>query len=147
MSEVKRFKPVINSTPYKPYAYCEENEDGIYVRIDDYEALQAERNALAAENAALIELYRQSVNELDDTCFEIGMMRGEKSMEYPAPETPATDAYLNSVRAEGVEALTKILQVMIDAGDFDGDEVGAITGAIDAGNYHATQLRACKDGE
>lgn len=48
MSEVKRFKPVINSKPYKPYAFCEENEEGIYVRIHDYAALKAERDALAA---------------------------------------------------------------------------------------------------
>jgi glutamine synthetase type III len=84
MSEVKRFKPVINSTPYKPYAYCEENEDGIYVRIDDYEAIKAERDALAAENGAMREL--------------IGAT-GFKS------ETPATDAYLNSVRAGVIKQL------------------------------------------
>lgn len=60
-------------------------------------------NQLLAENAELKELYRQSVKELDDTCFEIGMMRGEKLMEYPAPETPATDAILNEVRAQGVD--------------------------------------------
>lgn len=97
--------------------------DCALVRGDE---LQKERDALAAENAAMRNL-------LGATGFK--------------SETPATDAYLNSVRAEGVEALTKILQAMMDAGDFVGDEVGAIAGAVDAGNYHAAQLRAGKDGE
>lgn len=47
MSEVKRYKPVINNKPCRPYAYCEENSEGIYVRIDDYDAIKAERDALA----------------------------------------------------------------------------------------------------
>lgn len=59
MSEVKRFKPVINSTPYKPYAYCEENEEGLYVRIQDYVALKAERDALAANEG-----YKQAFYEI-----------------------------------------------------------------------------------
>lgn len=92
-------------------------EDVTYVAYEDYAALKEERenwsnqcaalikerDALAAENAALKELYQRVVRELDDTCFEIGMMRGEKSMEYLAPDTPATDAYANQLRAEGVE--------------------------------------------
>lgn len=65
MSEVKRFKPVINSTPYKHYAYCEENEDGIYVRIDDYEAIKAERDALAQEKEAA-DRYTERLNKLLD---------------------------------------------------------------------------------
>jgi len=90
--------------------------NGSYVPLNEYVELQAkfdklksQSDALAAENAALKELYRQSVKDLDDTCFEIGMMRGEKSMEYPAPETPVTDAYLNSVRAEGVDYVAEAI--------------------------------------
>lgn len=119
--------------------------------INGYAALKAERDALAAENLALKDLQptnamisaaHQELEDYDNVhldddviVFMWQAMRGNQP-------TPATDAYLNSVRAEGVESLANILQVMIDAGDFVGDEVGAITGAIDAGNYHAAQLRA-----
>lgn len=89
MSEVKRFIDVNDC--------MEEFSEGPWVNYEDYAELKAQRDALAAENVALIELYRQAVKELDDTCFEMGMMRGEKSMEYPAPETPATDAWLKSI--------------------------------------------------
>lgn len=66
-------------------------------------ALLQQVQALAAENTALTELYRKSVTDLDGMCFEMGMMRGEKSMEYPAPETPATDAVLREIRAQAMD--------------------------------------------
>lgn len=105
----------------------------------------AQRDALAAENAALNEMYRQAVKELDDTCFEMGMTRGEKSMEYAVPETPATDAYLNSVRAEGVEMLAANHQRIVDTlnGDSlfaDGERRHAAIAA--AAVYFAAKLRA-----
>lgn len=45
MNEVKRYKAVINDKPYKPYAYCEESSDGIYVRLEDYIALREQLTA------------------------------------------------------------------------------------------------------
>lgn len=130
MSEVKRIGAVWNDI-------CEsiqlrESSDGEFVKYEDYAELKAQRDAMATENAELKELYRQSVKELDDTCFEIGMMRGEKSMEYPAPQTPATDAYLNSVRAEGVEMFSQAIR----GGHAFGDRT------IDLANMFAAQLRA-----
>lgn len=122
MSEVKRFKPVINSTPYKPYAYCEENEDGIYVRIDDYEAIKAERDALAAEVTNTREqaehVYAAGYNHGHlNTVDGIAYAPGTKDEFYHnalqvmmEAETPATDAYLNSVRAEGVEMFGSALK-------------------------------------
>lgn len=101
MSEVKRWNV--------------ESAQGEFVKYEDYAELKVQRDALATENAQLKELYRQSVKELDDTCFEIGMMRGEKSMEYSAPENPATDAYLNSVRAESIESFAHHQRVIADA--------------------------------
>ncbi len=52
---VQKYKPVINDMPYKPYAYCEENEEGIYVRLEDYQKLEAE-----------LEQLRQQVKEPED---------------------------------------------------------------------------------
>lgn len=94
-----------------------ETSNGGFVLYEDYAALQQKLDALAAENAALNEMYRQAVKELDDTFFEMGMMAGEKSMEYPAPETSATDAILNGIRAEGITMFASI--VLAAAGDLD----------------------------
>ncbi|EKS6176504.1 hypothetical protein QCB19_001682 [Salmonella enterica] len=60
------------------------------------ETLVQERNALAAENAALKQaesnLVRNIINDLGDTEFQ-----------YARVQTPATDAFLAEVRAQGVE--------------------------------------------
>ncbi|WP_414658829.1 hNH endonuclease [Enterobacter kobei] len=57
------------------------------------------------------------------------------------PETPATDAFLAEMRAQGVEMLTTKLQQLIDEGNFEGDEVGLIAGAVYTGADIAAQLR------
>lgn len=153
MREVKRYKPVINNKPYRPYAYCEENSEGIYVRIDDYEAIKADRDALAAENVALKYAYSSVVDSFDDAMMEIGMLRGETSKDYPMPPTPATDVFINSVRAEAVQKLWK--DSLSDVGHVL-DEIGAYQDApAAAGIVHdeikervedfAKQLRAGKD--
>ena len=59
----------------------------------------------------------------------------------PEIETPATDAFLAEVRAQGVEMLTTKLQQLIDEGNFEGDEVGLIAGAVYTGADIAAQLR------
>lgn len=119
MSEVKRFKAVINDKPYKPYAYCTEDTDGNYVRFEDYAALQqkmeaecanlrraiddvlAQRSALAAENAAL-----KSFIDRECYCIDEEVLNYVWASNF-VPATPATDAWRNSVRAEGVEMLAE----------------------------------------
>jgi len=107
MSKVKRFKPVINSTPYKPYAYCEENEDGIYVRIDDYEALQAQRDALAAENAALSRYFSASAGAVEHW----NSWANAEDKLASVPKTPATDAFINSVRADELGKVAALINM------------------------------------
>jgi hypothetical protein len=166
MSEVKRFKPVINSTPYKPYAYCEENEDGIYVRIDDYEAIKAERDALA-DKLAHIEDYCIGVDtegmEFIDKCnalaAEMSVMDAIRDNcvfitddDYDAcPKSvqeiirslavmkiPATNTYLNSVRAAAiVEAASRIAAQV-----WEEDEGAGMVAAIDALAIIEQKLRA-----
>lgn len=81
--------------------------DGGYVSYTDYAELKARRDALAAENSAMRNL-------LGATGFE--------------SETPATDAYLNSVRAEGVEMVLKNMNLHSDREEY--------------ASWFATQLRA-----
>ncbi|EAS0544802.1 hypothetical protein EX404_07815 [Salmonella enterica] len=68
------------------------------------EKLVQERNALAAENETLNKFIAAS-------CF---VQAGEELAWYPAidhaPETPATDAFLAEVRAQGVERYTAQLK-------------------------------------
>lgn len=137
MSEVKRFKPVINNKPYRPYAYCEENSEGIYVRIDDYDALKAERDALAADNVVLKNFIAADFTNTS------------------SPNIAFTDAILNSVRAEAVQSLWN--DSLSDVGHVL-EEIGAYQDASEAaGIVHdeikervedfAAQLRNGKDGE
>jgi hypothetical protein len=83
MSEVKRH----SVSGYGRQDICYNDPEGEFVYYEDYAALQQKLNALAAENARVLEDYR-----------DIPEMR-----RIGAPLTPETDAYLNSVRAEGVE--------------------------------------------
>ena len=57
------------------------------------------------------------------------------------PETPATDAYLAGIKADGVGEFIGRLQQCVDDGDFGGDEVAVIVGAIDCGKEFCEQLR------
>lgn len=88
-----------------------EHKAGRYVSYERYAALNTERDALAAENA--------TIKTMNDVLSE--ELRGyESDGAYDSPiahklwhsnsETPATAAYLNSVRAEGIHfAANRIL--------------------------------------
>ncbi|HIB0170628.1 TPA: hypothetical protein ACWSZU_002322 [Escherichia coli] len=61
--------------------------------------------------------------------------------EISEEQTPATDAYLAGIKADGVEEFIGRLQQFVDEGDFVGDEVAVIVGAIDCGKEFFEQLR------
>ncbi|MCB3715457.1 hypothetical protein H5776_16880 [Klebsiella pneumoniae] len=56
-------------------------------------------------------------------------------------ETPATDRIVAGIKADGVEEFIGLLQQHVDEGDFVGDEVAVIVGAIDCGKEFCEQLR------
>lgn len=58
-----------------------------------------------------------------------------------ADETPATDRIVAGIKADGVEEFIGLLQQHVDEGDFVGDEVAVIVGAIDCGKEFCEQLR------
>ncbi|HBV2065256.1 TPA: hypothetical protein MDR68_005077 [Klebsiella pneumoniae] len=60
-------------------------------------------------------------------------------------ETPATDACLAGIKADGVEEFIGRLQQHVDEGDFVGDEVAVIVGAIDCGKEFFEQLHEGAD--
>ncbi|PQH12735.1 hypothetical protein [Raoultella ornithinolytica] len=57
-----------------------------------------------------------------------------------AMETPATDRIVAGIKADGVEEFIRRLQQHVDEGDFIGDEVAVIVGAIDCGKEFCEQL-------
>ncbi len=67
---------------------------------DKIAALQQERDAMAAENAALKSFITKNCFVEDDSS-DYGFADASISM----PSAPASDAYLNSVRAEGADAV------------------------------------------
>lgn len=97
-------------------------------------ALTSQLESVVAENAALkaveSNLVRNIINDLGDTEFQ-----------YEKVQTPATSAFLAEVRAQGVEMLTEKLQQLIGEGNFEGNEVGLIAGAVYTGADIAAQLR------
>ncbi|VGC41615.1 Uncharacterised protein [Klebsiella pneumoniae] len=56
-------------------------------------------------------------------------------------KTPTTDAYLAGIKADGASEFISRLQQCVDEGDFVGDEVAVIVGAIDCGKEFCEQLR------
>ena len=89
---------------------------------------------LAAENVAL----KESRNNLAEFIHE------ELDADYPLNmnlETHATDRIVAGIKADGVEEFIGRLQQCVDEGDFVGDEVAVIVGAIDCGKEFCEQLR------
>lgn len=193
MSEVERYAFVIS----EDYVGAKPREDGAYVIYGDYDALQQrldeeshradqnaayletltermmaaekERDALAAENAALKVFFETGINASFEGCdffgdhmqsraLELGLILEEvyckdhhenmvvdpSGLEdgdtvYFINKTPATDAYLNSVRADGAEAVAqKLLNMCAVAHRSDKETIHALS--LKAGEI-AAQLR------
>ncbi|CAM8266083.1 Ead/Ea22-like family protein [Escherichia coli] len=116
--------------------------------------LEARCAALAAENAGLKDInswcktdafknmYREFKTAESLGCHDVDCMHDAMlTALMHAPKTPATDAFLAEVRAQGVEMLTSKLQSLIDEGNFEGDEIGVIAGAVYTGADIAAQIR------
>ena len=125
---VKRFDILGNH--YEVFGY----NNGKYCLYEDYAALEARCAALAAENAGLKSAIEYCINPDNQPEYhDQGMGCGVEDHDYQRdgysacyygwesamervysevipdtiPETPATDAYLAEVRAQGVEMLVK----------------------------------------
>lgn len=127
-------------------------EDGVGCVVRAIAELKAERDALAAE----VESIREQSEDVYSAGYNHGHLNTVDGIAY-APgvkdefyhnalqvmleaENPATNAYLNSVRAEGVEMLRDSIP----------DIESGIENTIDLHHYcndFAAQLRAGKDGE
>ncbi|WP_417646169.1 hypothetical protein [Klebsiella pneumoniae] len=112
---------------------------------------------LAAENAAL-KSYRDTLDEIKSGLVGGGhghMAKADMQAQsalldvifdaFDDIETPATDRIVAGIKADGVEEFIGRLQQCVDEGDFVGDEVAVIVGAIDCGKEFCEQLREGAD--
>jgi len=116
---------------------------------------------LAAENVALKAVFSQKEipSEAVDAFMETAVMDHDWNetsewswvenetevihavLDALKPDTPATDRIVAGIKADGVEEFISRLQQCVDEGDFVGDEVAVIVGAIDCGKEFFEQLR------
>ncbi|AZJ03907.1 hypothetical protein ACKLK7_22255 [Klebsiella quasipneumoniae subsp. similipneumoniae] len=100
---------------------------------------------MAAENVALKGLARGWANATDDRLFEEFGEISHDSIDDCEAELkiicPATDRIVAGIKADGASEFISRLQQCVDEGDFVGDEVAVIVGAIDCGKEFCEQLR------
>lgn len=96
---------------------------------------------LAAENEGIKQFCKDAAFDADYEA-ELGMERGGFTDGLSLVNTTATDAAIAEIRASGAEALTDRLQQLLDEGNFAGNEVAVMAGAIHYGRDMAQQLRA-----
>ncbi|HID2442211.1 TPA: hypothetical protein ACXF8I_003293 [Klebsiella pneumoniae] len=137
-----------------------ESAGELSIREQKFLKLAKAYQQLAAENAFILQLMHEQAG-----CFNAAMIEGfhELMMDsgseglidvyqrrlQPAiqcvPPTPATDRIVAGIKADGVEEFIGLLQQHVDEGDFVGDEVAVIVGAIDCGKEFFEQLREGAD--
>ncbi|MBZ1588046.1 hypothetical protein KFB51_20545 [Klebsiella pneumoniae] len=109
-------------------------------------------NMLADQNAQLA-AENMSIKAMND-CLSEELRGYESDGAFEGPkmhllwwqvETPATDRFVAGIKADGVEEFIGRLQQCVDEGDFVGDEVAVIVGAIDCGKEFFEQLREGAD--
>ncbi|TSB27327.1 hypothetical protein FOT43_14570 [Serratia marcescens] len=115
MTTIKRFTPDYKMHAVRFEAFAREAEHGEYVQFDAHQqevcALEAERDALAVENQALKDVFGPGeavVNFLSialrRTNYDyINLPDVALAFKMSLPETPATDAALAEIKAQGVE--------------------------------------------
>lgn len=103
-----------------------------------YQQLAAENVQIKAMNDCLSEELRGYES---DGAFEGPKMH----LLWWQVETPAIDRFVAGIKADGVEEFIGRLQQHVDEGDFVGDEVAVIVGAIDCGKEFFEQLREGAD--
>ncbi|EIW3887963.1 hypothetical protein L9J59_000312 [Klebsiella pneumoniae] len=126
-----------------------ESAGELSIREQKFLRLAKKFKQLAAENVALKDLARGWANATDDRLFEEFGEISHDSIDDCEAELkiicPATDRIVAGIKADGVEEFIGRLQQLVDEGDFVGDEVAVIVGAIDCGKEFCAQLREGAD--
>lgn len=157
MSEAKRYDLVgdMDGNCNLNEARMELSDDGVYVKHRDYEALQDKCAALVTENALIKSAIPEPLDidvgndNMDDVSLseDLGFNYAIELIRRRIPETPATDAFLNEVRAQGgAKALEDFAEFNIKSIDpFDDEYTEVLKETARAARCFAAQLR--KGGE
>ena len=155
MSEVKRYEMKTTYRSHESWDSLEEDKDGGYVNYEDYAALESKCAALAAENAWLKQRTQQLIDIISNTdndyCMCGSAMKDHVhgGCGYPTGmfdyyynqwlesdnKTPATDAILAEVRAQGVDSAINTVIAMMN------HQHPVTSKAIDIMRVHAYQIR------
>lgn len=116
---------------------------------DHLKLLAARYDAMTAENVTLKNVFGPGDAVLNfltialrhTTYDQIDLSDVSLAFQMSLPETPATDSILRAAEARGVDKLTERLQQFLNDGDFVGDEIPVIAGAIYCGKELSEQLR------
>ncbi|HFN3827645.1 hypothetical protein M7959_00890 [Enterobacter hormaechei subsp. xiangfangensis] len=128
---MQRDSEKVSDRPAAMFAYA------VQVAVLELRKVRNEAAVMAAENAGLKTAIDATIGWQQSTDSE----NVESVRMLVDVKTPATDASLAEVRAQGVEMLTSKLQSLIDEGNFEGDEIGVIAGAVYTGADIAAQIR------
>ncbi|MGK2532466.1 hypothetical protein ACSJHJ_17050 [Klebsiella pneumoniae] len=125
-----------------------ESAGELSIREQKFLKLAKAYQQLAAENVAMRETIEAVRGVADNSSGIAGWhLNGEIAQwaeilpEIDDIETPATDRIVAGIKADGVEEFIGLLQQHVNEGDFVGDEVAVIVGAIDCGKEFFEQLR------
>lgn len=145
MTTIKRFNPDYKMHAVRFEAFAREAEHGEYVKFDAHQravsALEAERDALAVENAELKSKAAELVHEASEVYSAYNatikepdgdFMDMQTLYEMQRIETPATDAALAAIQAQGVEKLIKLKMEQLASMHPDTHAFGAIAESLRA---------------
>ncbi|EIW9048354.1 hypothetical protein A9P18_22075 [Klebsiella pneumoniae] len=130
-----------------------ESAGELSIREQEFLKLAKAFKQLAAENVALKNVFGPGDAVLNfltialrhTTYDQIDLDDVSLAFKMSLPETPSTDRIVAGIKADGVEEFIGRLQQHVDEGDFVGDEVAVIVGAIDCGKEFFEQLREGAD--
>ncbi|EPY0407791.1 hypothetical protein ACW7S9_002057 [Klebsiella pneumoniae] len=124
-----------------------ESAGELSIREQKFLKLAKSYQQLAAENLALKQFPEQIVKFIGGLgSSAIGIDTKETiGLAAIRIKTPATDRIVAGIKADGMEEFIGRLQQHVDEGDFIGDEVAVIVGAIDCGKEFCEQLREGAD--
>lgn len=150
MTTIKRFTPdyAMHAARFEPFA--REAEHGEYVRFDAHQqkvsALEAERDALAVENAGFKHALYVILEHVDVTDKgQAGVVAMIANDELFNAETPATDAALAAIQAQGVEKAAEYTAHESSRAEFINSDVSsAFAGLADDLLKLAAELREAK---
>ncbi|MEG7346457.1 hypothetical protein [Serratia marcescens] len=149
MTTIQRFTPDYKMHAVRFEAFAREAEHGEYVRFDAHQqeviALKAERDALAVENQALKESLESICNAYNEELTDLLDIAVKMAVKL---QTPATDAALAAIQAQGVEKLIKLKMEQLASMHPDTHAFGATAESLRAQinelQAFATELREAK---